>query len=279
MKDNRPSPIAGSWYPGNAQQLIQSLDQQLASASFPSLDGEVIGVIAPHAGHRYSGGVAAHAFRVFAGLEPEIVAVLSPLHTPYQGEVFSTGHSAYSTPLGDVLVDHDLINTFESELGGELQFKRIRHDQEHSLEIELPFLQRVLSKPFKLLPLMILKQTTNIARLVGDALGRTLLGKNAVLVASSDLSHFYPAAKAEVFDRTILDRIEAFDPEGVVSAEEEGAGFACGRGAIAAALWAGKSLGADQAKVLSYAHSGAVTGDMHSVVGYGAAVLFGSTPN
>lgn len=277
MKDTRPSPIAGTWYPGNAQQLIQSLDQQLSSASSPSLDGEVIGVIAPHAGHRYSGEVAAHAFQMIAGLEPEVVAILSPLHTLHRGEVFSTGHSAYATPLGDVHVDQDLIDGFEAELGGELQFERIRHDQEHSLEIELPFLQHVLSKPFRLLPIMILKQTTSVARLVGNALGRVLQGKNAVLVASSDLSHFHPAATAEGFDRTILARVEAFDPEGVIDAEEEGVGFACGRGAIAAALWAGKLLGADRAKVLSYAHSGAVTGDMHSVVGYGAAVIFSST--
>lgn len=279
MKDTRPSPIAGTWYPGNAQQLIQSIDQQLESASPSALEGEVIGVVAPHAGHRYSGAVAAHAFQVFAGLEPETVAILSPLHTPYRGDVFSTGHSAYATPLGEIRVDHDLIDKFEGELAGDLRFERIRHDQEHSLEIELPFLQRVLPKTFKLLPIMILNQTTHVARLVGDALGRTLRGKNAVLVASSDLSHFYPAVKAEGFDRTILARIEAFDPDGVISAEEEGVGFACGRGAIAAALWAGKALGADQAKVLSYAHSGAVTGDMHSVVGYGAVALFSSASN
>lgn len=279
MKDIRPSPIAGTWYPGNAQQLIRSLDQQLASASSPSLEGEIIGVIAPHAGHRYSGKVAAHAFKLFVGLEPEIVAILSPLHTPYQGQVFSSGHSAYTTPLGDVPVDQDLIDKFEAELKGELQLRRIKHDQEHSLEIELPFLQHVLPKPFKLLPIMIHQQTSEVARLVGNALGRVLQGENAVLVASSDLSHFYPAAKAEDFDRTILDRIEAFDPEAVITAEEDGVGYACGRGAIAAALWAGKSLGANRAKILSYAHFGAVTGDLHSVVGYGAAVIFSSTSN
>lgn len=279
MKDVRPSPIAGTWYPGNAQQLIHSIDQQLATASPPAPDGQVIGVIVPHAGHRYSGEVAAHAFQILAGLEPETVVIISPLHTPFRGDVFSTGHSAYATPLGEVQVNHDLLDKFETAISGDILFERIRHDQEHSLEIELPFLQRVIPKPFMLLPLMILNQTSHVAKRVGNALGEILRGENAILVASSDLSHFYPAVKAEGFDRTVLDRIEAFDPEGVISAEEEGVGFACGRGAIAAALWAGKSIGADRAKILSYAHSGAVTGDMQSVVGYGAAVMFRSTSN
>jgi hypothetical protein len=277
MNDTRPSPIAGTWYPGDPQHLAQSLDQQLAATKLPPLEGRVIGVVAPHAGHRYSGNIAAHAFQTFAALEPDTIAILSPLHTPYRGEVFTSGHSAYATPLGEIVIDHDLIAEFERELQGELQLNRIKNDQEHSLEIELPFLQRILSKPFTLLPIMIHKQTRHVSKLVGNALGRTLKGRNAVLVASSDLSHFHPATTAEAFDRTILDRIESFDPEGVISAEEEGIGFACGRGAIAAALWAAKTLGADQAKVLAYAHSGDVTGDMHSVVGYGAAVLLRST--
>ncbi len=124
---------------------------------------------------------------------------------------------------------------------------------------------------------MIHEQTQRVSQLVGNALGRVLVGKNSVLVASSDLSHFYPSTLAEKFDQTMLNRIESYDPEGIISAEEEGAGFACGRGAIAATLWAARILGADKAKVLAYAHSGDVTGDTQSVVGYGAAVLLRST--
>jgi AmmeMemoRadiSam system protein B len=277
MSDIRPSPIAGTWYSGDPQHLAESLDKQLAAVKLPTFEGRAIGVIAPHAGHRYSGNIAAHAFQTFATLEPETIAILSPLHAPYRGEVFTSGHSAYETPLGEIFINQDLIAEFERELKGELQFNRIKNDQEHSLEIELPFLQRVLSKPFTLLPIMIHTQTPYVSKLVGNALGKILQERNAVIVASSDLSHFHPATTAEVFDRTILDRIESFDPEGVISAEEEGIGFACGRGAIAAALWAAKTLGADRAKVLAYAHSGDITGDMHSVVGYGAAVLLRTT--
>ncbi len=277
MNDVRPSPIAGTWYPGSPDLLAKSLDQQLADATIPPRDGRVIGVIAPHAGHRYSGKVAAHAFQSLATLKPDTIAILSPLHSPYQGEIFTSGHSAYATPLGEILVDHDLISILEKELKGELRLHHIRHDQEHSLEIELPFLQRVLQQPFKLLPIMIHKQTSHVAQLVGSALGRTLKGINTIIVASSDLSHFYPAAIAKEYDRTILDRIESYDPGGVISAEEEGVGFACGRGAISAAMWAARFLGADQARILDYAHSGEITGDMQSVVGYGAAALLSST--
>jgi AmmeMemoRadiSam system protein B len=109
---------------------------------------------------------------------------------------------------------------------------------------------------------------------VGRALAEVLRGKSALLVGSSDLSHFYPDSVARQLDAVILARIEAFDPAGVLAAEEEGLGFACGRGALAAVLWAARNLGADHVRVVSHATSGDVTGDLASVVGYGAAVIF-----
>jgi AmmeMemoRadiSam system protein B len=121
---------------------------------------------------------------------------------------------------------------------------------------------------------MILNQNQIVAERLGHALAELLQGKPSLLVASSDLSHFYPAATARQYDEEILSRIEAFNPEAVIKAEEEGVGFACGRGAIAAVLWAARDLGADHIKVLKYAHSGDVTGDHHSVVGYGSAVIY-----
>ena len=274
MSDRRPSPIAGTWYPGDSKVLRQSIDRQLSSAEINPIEGSVIGIVAPHAGHRYSGHVAAHAFQCFDGLEPEIVAVVSPLHSPETGEVFSSAHDAYVTPLGEIPVDHETLDRIKETLSGEVEFRKIRRDSEHSLEIELPFLQRVLTKPFRLLPLMILHQTQFVAETVGHAIANALKGKSALLVASSDLSHFYQAAVARQLDETVLSRLEAFDPSGVLNVEKEGVGFACGRGAIASVLWAAQDLGADQVKVLKYAHSGDVTGDNHSVVGYGSAVIF-----
>jgi AmmeMemoRadiSam system protein B len=195
--------------------------------------------------------------------------------------LLSSAHTAYATPLGEIHIDKECLSQLENQLSGTIAIERIREDQEHALEIELPFLQRVLSHPFQLLPLMVREQTRSVTEHLGHALAYVLKGKNVILVASSDLSHFYPAPVAENLDRAMLTRIESFDPDGVLNAETEGIGFACGRGAIAAALWATKDLGADRVKSLAYAHSGEVTGDLQSVVGYGAAVIYrtnGSTP-
>ena len=149
----------------------------------------------------------------------------------------------------------------------------VRNDPEHSLEIELPFLQRVLSEKFHLLPVMVRDQTLPLVRILGKALAETLKGRKALLVASTDLSHFYTQSLAKKLDAEVLRRVEAFDPEGVLLAEEEGVGFACGRAALSAVLFAARELGANSIKVLRHATSGDVTGDFRQVVGYGAAVI------
>jgi len=274
--DIRPSPIAGTWYPGSADALAQSIDQYLNTATIQPLDGDVVGIIAPHAGHRYSGQVAAYAFRHLENLTPETVAVISPLHTPAQGRVMTSGHDAYTTPLGAIMVDTEALNRFQVNLKQNygIELVHVRNDSEHSLEIELPFLQRVFDHPFRLLPIMLRDQGLEAVMAVGHTLGKILEGSRAVIIASSDLSHFYPEAIAKRFDSEVLARIEAFDPQGVLSVEERGTGFACGRGAIAAALWAAQDLGADKAKIVQHATSGDVTTDFDSVVGYGAAVIY-----
>jgi AmmeMemoRadiSam system protein B len=275
MQDVRPSPIAGAWYPGDPEKLRASVDAQLEAAQIPTLEGEIVGVIAPHAGHRYSGAVAAHAFRSLQGLEPAVVAVISPMHQPFEGRLCTTDHRAYATPLGEIPVDHALIKELEDNLDPRfgLTIERIRFDQEHSLEIELPFLQRVLHTSFRLLPLMLRDQTRATCEAVGHALAAVLRSKAHILVASSDLSHFKSDAVARKLDAFMLERVEAFDPVGILDAEEHMLGYACGKGAMAAVLWAAKDLGATDVKVLNYANSGDVTGDLYSVVGYGAAVI------
>ncbi len=276
--DVRPSPIAGTWYPGSPGALAESVDRQLAAAEGQSPAGEIVALIVPHAGHVYSGQVAAQAFRCLSGLAPEVVCVVSPLHQLHAGQVLTTAHEAYATPLGEVPVDRPLIDRFAQALAeqADIALARVRRDREHALEIELPFLQRVLSRPFRLLPVMLRDQNRETIEATGRALASALTGVPAILVASSDLSHFFPAPVARRLDAELLSRLEAFDPAAVLSAEEEGVGFACGRGAIAAVLWAARSLGADRVQLLGYATSGDVTGDDSSVVGYGAAVVYRS---
>jgi AmmeMemoRadiSam system protein B len=271
----RPSPIAGTWYEGNPKALARAVDLYLDQAELPELPGDVIAVIAPHAGHIYSGPVAGYAFAAVRGQTPNLVAILSPMHQPYFESLLTTAHSAYETPLGPVPVDAEVVTALDSRLKESLGYglTPVAYDREHSLEIELPFLQCALDGDFKLLPIMVRAQSAKVLQQLGSALAEILRGKNALLVASTDLSHFYTQKEAVSFDTEMLRRIESFSPEDVFYAEEENKGYACGLGALTAVLWAAKDLGGNMVRVLRHATSGDVTGDYSSVVGYGAAVV------
>jgi AmmeMemoRadiSam system protein B len=273
MIQPRPSPIAGTWYPGTVQALTRSVDAQLERARPKRPAGDLVALVVPHAGHRYSGDVAALAFRLLQGASVETVAIVAPMHHPYPGRILTSAHPAYETPLGLVEIDAVLVTAVDAGLPAELHLDRVRNDPEHSLEIELPFLQRTLSGPFRLVPLMLRDQSAKTAEALGRALGQALKGRSSLLVASSDLSHFYPDDVARKLDAFLLARLEAFDPDGVIDADERGRGYACGRGAIASVLWAAQDLGATRVELLGYANSGDVTGDTSSVVGYGAAAV------
>jgi AmmeMemoRadiSam system protein B len=278
--DTRPSPIAGRWYPGDSRQLASNVDDYVGAAGLPEINGEVIAVVAPHAGHVYSGPVAGYAFGAVQGMQFELVAVVSPMHQPYSQPLLTSAHQAYQTPLGSIVIDLDAVAELDQQLQAELGFglTQVRNDAEHSLEIELPFLQRVLEGEFRLLPVMVRDQSTQVAEVLGKALAKILSGKTALIVASTDLSHFYNQDQAVKLDQEMLRQLEAFDPLGVLKTEEEGKGFACGRYAVAAALWAAKELGANEVKILKHATSGDVTGDYTGVVGYAAAVITRRTP-
>jgi MEMO1 family protein len=274
----RPSPLAGHWYDSDPEVLARSVDGYLGSAQLPELEGDVIAVIAPHAGHPYSGAVAGYAFATLRGRSPDLVAVIAPMHHPYSELLITTAHDAYSTPLGDVLVDKDALHELDGLLRSELHFglSPVENDPEHALEIELPFLQRALSSPWKLLPVMVRVREASISERLGKALAKVLRDKNFALVASTDLSHFYNQQTALTYDRAMLNAIESFNPDGAFDLERAGKGFACGLGAFTAVMWAARELGADKVKVLRHATSGNVTGDYSSVVGYGAAVILKS---
>jgi len=277
--DVRPSPIAGHWYPGDARTLGAEVDVHLAGAGAVKADGAIVALVAPHAGHRYSGAVAGHAFAVARGLRPEVVAVVGPMHYPLEGAVLTSGHGAYQTPLGPVAIAREACRVLDDAVRRELPggLTPVRNDPEHSIEIELPFLQRVLPEEWRLLPVMVRDQRREVARALGLALAVALRDRAALLVASTDLSHYHPQAAANRLDRELLRRVEAFDPDAVLRAEQEGAGEACGIGALAAVLWAARELGADRVRVLDYATSGDVTGDLERVVGYAAGVVTRAT--
>ncbi len=276
--DLRPSPIAGTWYEGRPNVLAEEIDRYLDRAELPELSGEVIAVIAPHAGHRYSGPVAGYAFAAVRNRTPELVAIISPMHQPYYEPLLTARHDAYTTPLGNIPINKDALAELNAILKPELNFgvTAVPNDPEHSLEIELPFLQRALKGEFQILPVMVRSHQPAVAQVLGKALAKVLEGRDYLLVASTDLSHFYDQETANILDTEMLRCIESFQPESLFEAERTGKGYACGHAATAAVLWAARELGGDSVKILHHATSGDVTGDYRQVVGYGAAVVLKS---
>jgi hypothetical protein len=172
-------------------------------------------------------------------------------------------------------VDHDLVETVAKALLDRtgIKLSRVTNDEEHAVEIQLPFFQRALAEEFRLLPLMIRQQGSDVMQVLGDILAEILVERNVILTASTDLSHKKSAEKARGLDQTIIDHIISLDPVGLYQAQRSFTGEACGLDALAALLWAAKSRGSVTAHHLHYAHSGDITGDNTSVVGYTAAVL------
>ena len=270
----RPSPIAGTWYSADPALLSQQIDGYLHQAQPPALTGDVLAVIAPHAGHRYSGRTAGYAFAPLLGQSRDLVVVISPMHAAYPATLITSAHHAYGTPLGPLKIDREALASLEETLLPDgLTITPLANDREHSLEIELPFLQRALRGDFQLLPLMVRSQSALVARRLGNALAKVLKGRSCLLVASTDLSHFYPEDLARELDLEMLRRMRAFNPDDLFNAERSGKGFACGVAAVASVMWATREMGAERVEILHHSTSADETGDRGSVVGYGAAVV------
>ncbi len=279
LSDPRPSPIAESWYPGKAEVLRKTIESFLDEAVVPEFEGQPVGLIVPHAGYIYSGLTAAHAFKTLQGRKFTRVIVLSPSHQPYRQPLLTTGHDAYATPLGLVPVDREALRTLNSLLNGDggLELALVRRDQEHSLEIELPFLQTVQPGGFKLIPLMMVDQSASMVRLSSNALVKLIRSfppeEPTLLVASSDLSHFYSERVANRLDGNLAQAVLEFDLDSFYQHKQRGEMEACGLAPMATVLQTSHLLGADQVTIADYRTSAAVTGDKSSVVGYLSAVI------
>jgi len=272
----RPSPIAGTWYTSDPEVLRREIDGYIdrAKISKDEITGKIIGLVSPHAGHRYSGRTAGYAYRLVKGEEKELVVILSPFHQYHPADLITTAHRSYITPLGEVHVDKESLSQLQEGLVNEdILIQQIASDPEHSLEIQLPFLQRCLDGEFKLLPLMVRSRDPITLKKVADALSTVIAEKSYMVIASTDLSHFFPLDIAEEMDAEMLTRIKELDPEGVLAAESSGRASACGASAVAVMLWMGLNAGAKHSHILNYSTSADATGDTSSVVGYGSAAV------
>lgn len=273
----RPSPIAGSWYPGSKDALHTAIAQYMENATIPAMEGKVFGLIAPHAGYFYSGSTAGHAYRCVQGETFDVCAVFSPLHDYQPFDFLTTLHAAYTTPLGDVPVATSLVKAIDEDMqaSSNLFLQRIGLDREHSLEIQLPFLQVALKDRFDLVPIMVRTHHSGTLQNAAKSIARVLSGKRVLIIASTDLSHFYSKREADQYDGVMTSRFTSFDPQGVLAAEAGQQGFACGAGAVALALWTTQLLGAKHVTLLHHTTSADASGDTSSVVGYAAAAITG----
>lgn len=283
----RESAIAGTWYPGSAPALRRSIGEYLAQVIPAEAPGRVIALVSPHAGHRYSGSTAAHAFAQVRGAAYNRVVLLGPLHRPIWGSKLGAwmtpAEESYRTPLGSVVLDRGFI----AELGNRTPLTTVRGDQEHSLEIELPFLQVALgdSPPgdgFRLVPIMTgedirdARTSAHIEQMAG-ALAELCADGSSLLVASTDLTHLEDYGEVVRIDRKLVDLVNAFDVAGINAALQADQVQACGAVGLLTILRAAQKLGAQAARVLAYTTSGDVTGDKRPgtyCVGYMAAAAY-----
>lgn len=272
---------AGSFYAGDAETLRVQIDScflhKFGPGKLPKVDSKgarrIVGLVCPHAGYMYSGPVAANAYYELAlDGKPDTVVVLGPNHTGYGSALALMDEGVWRTPLGDVEVDTSVAREIAQETRL-VDMDESAHRYEHSVEVQLPFLQYLYGSGFKFVPVCFQLQDLASAEEVGNALAEVLADKNAVIIASSDFTHYEPQANAARKDNAALKAVEAMDAKQFLSIVESQNVTACGYGPIATLITAAKGLLAKEAKLLQYKTSGDITGDKSSVVGY-AAVSF-----
>lgn len=229
-------------------------------------------MVVPHAGLLYSGPVAAHAYGLLRDRRFELIILVGPSHfVPFEGvSVWPVG--AFESPFGAIPVDEAAAAMLLEQCPAVDVFPHA-HEREHSLEMQLPFIG-LLGNGARILPLVMGRQTRETAFALADGLAAVANGRRALLVASSDLSHYFDATTAARLDAAVVEEIEELDSDGLISRLERRPDHACGGGPIVTVLRAAKALGANTSQVLHYGDSGDVSGDKSAVVGYLAAAIW-----
>jgi len=272
----RESVVAGSFYPANPAVLKETISGYLEKAPVKNLEN-IIGLVCPHAGYIYSGQVAACSYRQIARHAFDCVAIIAPSHGEYFDFNSVFAGEAYQTPLGLVEVDTERCRALAKnrQYSNLIKVSNYGHGREHSLEVQLPFLQVVLDD-FKIIPVVMGSQNRQNIEGLGNAIGETFKDENILIIASTDLSHYHPYDIAAGLDSVVQDCLKDFDADKFTDAISKDRLEMCGGGPVAASMMASKILGADSSEVLCYQNSGDVSGDRSAVVGYVSAAFFKS---
>jgi len=273
----RKPAVAGSFYPSDRSELQQLIrDSYLHSLGpgklppSPPTNAKVVSVVSPHAGYVYSGPVAAHSYlHVSSLLNPELIIVVAPNHYGVGSGVSAYQSGSWETPLGSMKVDEASARELAKDTGI-VDFDPVAHRLEHSLEVQLPFLQMIYGDSVPILPICISFQDQETTTALAAGVANIARKHKTILVASSDLTHYEPAQEARRKDTALISEILKMDPDGFYSTLERLQVTACGFGAISTVMQASKLLGLGKAELLKYASSGDTTGDMAAVVGYGS---------
>jgi AmmeMemoRadiSam system protein B len=278
---SRPPAVSGIFYPSNPFELQKSLEQSFLDMNFgpgrmpPSLDRKKIyGIISPHAGYTYSGSVAANGYYQVSNMNYETVIMTGPNHYGIGSGVATMRQSLWKTPLGNVEVNTDFADTISKNTV--IDIDDFSHIRDHCLEVQLPFLQCIRKDDnFRIVPIIMNLQDIETAKDVGRTIAQaiTSASTNALLIASSDFTHYEPNGEAHRKDLELINTILSLDVSSFYAVLERLEISACGYGAIASIMIAVKELGASKAELLRYATSGDTTGDKSSVVGY-ASIVF-----
>ena len=279
MPTIRRPQVAAQFYEGDAEALKAQISscflhrlgpQKLPQTNFLNHPRNIVGLISPHAGYMYSGPVAAHAFYELAlDGKPDTVVLLGPNHTGYGSALSIMREGAWRTPLGDVQVDSAVADAILHETSL-VDVDELAHRFEHSIEVQLPFLQFLYGNTFRIVPLCFQLDDYDSVREVGSALTEALVDTNTVVIASSDMTHREPATVAEAKDRDALKAAVDMDAKRFYETIQTQHISACGFAPITSLLTYVNGVGAKEAKLLSYHNSGDITGDYSSVVGYAA---------
>ena len=276
----RPAAVAGMFYPREPLALREALDAAYRSPLGPGVRSpistparEVFGLICPHAGYIYSAPAAAWSFaQISTAARPEAVVLLGVNHRSAGASIALSDVTAWETPLGVVPVAHDL-GVRLRELEPSVVVDEYAHRQEHSLEVQLPFIQALFGETM-ILPIVLAHPVWDTVFRLGMALSKLAADHRLLFVASTDFSHYLPQREAEKLDQLALAQIASVDPDGLLAVVQRMGITMCGVLPVTALLIAARGAGIHTGTILHYHTSGDVTGDRQEVVGYGAAVLY-----